>query len=213
MIARYTPLFLAALGLVAAGAVLLPAMAADKPAGGAADAVERATSPLDFKVKNIDGEEVALERYRGQVLLIVNVASRCGMTPQYRQLQELHQKYAEKGLRILGFPSNDFGAQEPGTDAEIKQFCTTKYHVTFDMFSKIHVKGEEQAPLFAYLTDPRKTGEHGGEIKWNFTKFVIGRDGKVVARFGPRMPPDDPVVIAAIEEALAAPAPEKKEEK
>jgi len=158
---------------------------------------------LDHKVTNIDGEEVDLSQYEGKVLLMVNVASKCGLTPQYTQLVELHQKYGERGLRILGFPANNFMGQEPGTDEEIKTFCVKEYNVDFDMFSKISVKGDDIAPLYAELTSKDDNGEFGGKIPWNFTKFLVNKDGKVIARFGPRTKPDAADVVAAIEKELA----------
>ena len=130
-------------------------------------------------------------------------ASKCGMTPQYKQLQELHAKYSEKGLAILGFPANNFGGQEPGTNAEIKEFCTSTYHVGFDMFAKVSVKGDDKCPLYAYLTDKNRNGEFGGDIRWNFQKFLVDRKGRVVARFEPGDEPQGPKVTAAIEKALA----------
>jgi glutathione peroxidase len=160
--------------------------------------------PLDFTVTDIDGNEVALDRYRGKVVMIVNVASKCGLTPQYQALQTLHERYADRGLAILGFPANEFLGQEPGTNAEIKAFCTSNYGVEFDMFAKVVVKGEGQCPLYAYLTSAETNPQFAGEIQWNFTKFLVGRDGAVGARFEPRTKPDDPQVIKAIEAALAA---------
>lgn len=157
-------------------------------------------SLYDFTLPNIDGTETALLSYAGHVLLIVNVASKCGLTPQYAQLEALHQQYKDKGLRILGFPANNFGAQEPGTEAEIKDFCSLTYGVTFDMFSKISVKGEDIHPLYAYLTG--LPAPLGGEIEWNFGKFLVGKDGTVIARFPASTKPDDPTVVAAIEAAL-----------
>jgi len=157
---------------------------------------------LDHQMKDIDGETVDLTSYRGKVLLMVNVASKCGLTPQYTQLVEIHETYGERGFEILGFPANNFMGQEPGTDEEIKEFCVSEYHVGFDMFSKISVKGDDMAPLYRQLTSKDENGEHGGEIPWNFTKFLIGKDGRVVARFGPRTKPDDPAVIEAIEREL-----------
>lgn len=158
---------------------------------------------LDHKVKSIDGKEVNLEDYKGKVLLVVNVASQCGLTPQYTALQELNEKYHEKGLDVLGFPCNQFRKQEPGTDAQIKEFCESKYKVTFDMFSKIDVNGEEADPFYKELTatDTKPTGS--GDISWNFEKFVIGKDGKVAARFAPKTTPNDPEVIKVIEAELA----------
>jgi len=176
-----------------------PVAPASQPASRPAEA---AASPLDFTVLDIEGREVPLARYRGQVVLIVNVASQCGLTPQYEQLQALHERYAERGLRILAFPANNFGGQEPGTNAEIKQFCTDRYRVRFDLFGKISVQGADRHPLYKFLTSPEQNGRFGGDIKWNFTKFLIGRDGRVVAR----IKPDAAEVVAAIEQALATPA-------
>ena len=156
----------------------------------------------DFTMKNIDGKDVPLKRYKGKVLLVTNVASKCGNTPQYEQLEALNKKYRKAGLRVLGFPANNFGAQEPGTEAEIKQFCTMNYKVSFDMFSKISVKGEDTHPLYKYLTGLPKP--LGGDIDWNFAKFVVGKSGEIVARFPAGMKPNDPQVVAAIEKALKA---------
>ncbi|HRQ88723.1 MAG TPA: glutathione peroxidase [Bacteroidia bacterium] len=157
----------------------------------------------EFKVTDIQGKEVDLADYKGKVLLIVNVASKCGATPQYDPLQALHAKYADKGLVVLGFPANNFGGQEPGSDEEIAEFCTTKYSVAFPMFSKVSVKGDDKAPLFGYLTSAANPDKQG-DIGWNFEKFLIGKDGKLVRRFATRTKPDDATVIAAIEEALTA---------
>jgi len=162
-----------------------------------------ADSVYDFKVKDIDGKEVDLSAYKGKVLLIVNVASKCGATPQYKNLQALHQQFADKGLVVLGFPANNYGGQEPGTEADIKQFCSTKYDVSFPMFAKVSVKGEDQAPLFGYLTTAENP-DAKGDIKWNFEKFLVGKDGKLLNRFKTGTKPDDASVVAAIEKALAA---------
>ncbi len=167
----------------------------------AASAAEK--SPLDFKVKSIDGQDVDLSKYKGEVLLIVNVASKCGLTPQYEQLEAVYTKYKGKGFEVLGFPANEFLAQEPGTDAEIKQFCSSKYNVDFPMFSKIVVKGDGIHPLYAYLTSVATEPEDAGAISWNFEKFLINRDGKVVKRFSPRTKPDAPEIVEAIEAELA----------
>lgn len=161
-----------------------------------------ATSPLDFTMKDIDGKEVPLSQYKGKVVMIVNVASKCGFTPQYEQLEAVYKKYKDKGLVILGFPANQFRHQEPGSNDEIKSFCTKNYGVTFDMFSKIVVRGEGIDELYKYLTSKETNKKFGGEIQWNFTKFLVGRDGKVIARFEPRVKPDAPEVIKRIEEAL-----------
>lgn len=158
---------------------------------------------LDFTMKDIDGRDVHLAKYAGKVVLIVNVASECGLTPQYKALQALHDKHAGDGLVILGFPANEFGNQEPGSNQEIKSFCTEKYRVTFPMFSKIVVKGEGICPLYAFLTSPETNPKFPGDIQWNFTKFLIGRDGELVNRFEPRVKPDADEVIRAIEKELA----------
>lgn len=186
-----------------ASVILLSALTAPTVSQSRAEQA-RPTSIYDFTVRDIDGREVKLSRFRGKVLLIVNVASQCGLTPQYKALQEVYEKYRKRGLVVLGFPANEFGNQEPGTNAEIKEFCTTKYRVTFPMFSKIVVKGEGQAPLYRYLTSVATSPEGAGDISWNFTKFLVGRDGKVEARFSPRTPPDHPDLLATIERLLDA---------
>jgi glutathione peroxidase len=160
----------------------------------------RADLPLAGTMKTIDGKDVDLGTYQGKVVLIVNVASRCGATPQYAGLQDLYEKYKDKGFVVLGFPANDFGAQEPGSDEQIKEFCSTKYAVTFPMFSKITVKGPEKAALYKVLTE---TADPSGEVGWNFEKFLIGKDGKIAGRFKTRVSPDDPELVSAIEAALA----------
>ena len=152
----------------------------------------------DFTMDSIDGRPVPLAEYKGKVALVVNVASRCGFTPQYTALEAAYRQYKDRGLVVLGFPANNFMNQEPGTDAEIQEFCKRKYDVTFPVFSKISVLGDDKAPLYKYLTSVV-----GGEIEWNFTKFVIGRDGSIVARFPSKVRPDSPEVTAAIEKALA----------
>ncbi len=154
-----------------------------------------------FTLNSIDGKPAPLADYRGKVVLLVNVASQCGYTPQYSALEAIYEKYKDQGFVILGFPANNFGAQEPGTNEDIKTFCTRKYSVTFPMYSKISVKGADQAPLYAYLTKETGTGIEG-EIQWNFTKFLAGRDGKVVQRFEPAVTPDSKEVTAAIEKQL-----------
>lgn len=181
-----------------------PAKQDAQPGGGAnLTNAEAAKSLHEFTVKDIDGKEVSLKKYQGKVLLVVNVASECGLTPQYEQLQKLHETYGPKGFVVLGFPANNFGGQEPGSEPEIKKFCTDKYRVGFDMFSKVSVKGGDCCPLYKWLTTERgDENKFAGEIKWNFTKFLIDADGKIVARFEPRTKPDDKAVIAAIEKAL-----------
>jgi len=155
-----------------------------------------------FTMKNIDGKDVALSSYNGKVLLLVNVASKCGNTPQYAQLEELYRKYRDKGFVILGFPANNFGEQEPGSDEEIKEFCTTKYDVTFDMFSKISVKGEDQHPLYQYLTSTKTDSAFAGDVRWNFTKYLVNREGTVVGKFDTRVKPMSAEIVAAVEAAL-----------
>jgi glutathione peroxidase len=156
-----------------------------------------------FTLKSIDGPPVSLSTYHGKVLLLVNVASKCGYTPQYAGLEALYKKYKDRGLVIVGIPANNFASQEPGTNAEIKTFCRNKYDVTFPMMSKISVVGADQAPLYAFLTDKSVNPGIGGDIKWNFTKFLFDRNGKPVERFEPAVTPDSPEVTSAIEAALA----------
>jgi len=153
---------------------------------------------LDHTVKRIDGAEEELSSHLGKVVLIVNVASYCGNTPQYRGLQSLYEKYRERGLVILGFPSNDFGAQEPGTDEEIAEFCSSNYGVTFPMYSKVQVKGGGITPLYQELTQTPP----GGEVTWNFQKFFIDREGRLAAMFAPRTQPESVEVTQKIEELL-----------
>jgi glutathione peroxidase len=158
----------------------------------------------NFGLVGIDGKPRPLAFYKGDVMLIVNVASQCGYTPQYAGLESLYEKYKDQGLVVLGFPANNFGEQEPGTNAEIKTFCSRKYNVTFPMYSKISVKEPDQAALYKYLV--KEDPSHSGDIKWNFTKFLVDRDGKVVQRFEPAVKPEDPQVVAAIERLLQAKA-------
>jgi glutathione peroxidase len=155
----------------------------------------------DFTMKRIDGKQQKLSAYKGNVVLVVNVASKCGLTPQYEKLQALYAKYKDKGLRIAAFPANNFGSQEPGTDTEISQFCTLNYKVSFDMFSKISVKGADIHPLYQYLTTLPK---YKGDIAWNFGKFLVDKNGQVIARFEPATDPTAEDVVKAIEAALAA---------
>ena len=161
-----------------------------------------ASSVYDFSLNSIDGQAAPLGAYKGKVLLLVNVASKCGFTPQYTALEALYEKYKDQGLVVIGFPANNFMAQEPGTNEEIKTFCSRKYNVTFPMYSKISVKGDDKAPIYQFLTDKGVNPNTGGEIKWNFTKFLVARDGTVISRFEPAVKPDSPEVIAAIEKAL-----------
>ncbi len=162
----------------------------------------RAASIHDIAVKDINGKDASLKAYKGKVVLIVNVASQCGLTPQYKGLEAIHEKYKEKGFAVLGFPCNQFGGQEPGTNEEIKQFCSSKYNVTFPLFDKIDVNGPKRHPLYIQLAG--KDSPFPGDIKWNFGKFLIGRDGAIIKRFEPRTAPDAPEVLESIEAALAA---------
>ncbi|MEP6705058.1 MAG: glutathione peroxidase [Acidobacteriota bacterium] len=165
-----------------------------------------ASSPsvLSFTMRDIDGKDVKLKKYKGNVLLVVNTASKCGYTPQYDGLEATYEKYHDKGFYVLGFPANNFGGQEPGTEKEIKEFCTSKYKVTFPMFAKISVKGEDQDPLYAFLTSKETNTAFAGDITWNFNKFLIDRKGNVVARFSSKDKPDSEAVTQAIEKYLAA---------
>ncbi len=158
-------------------------------------------TPLKFKVKSINGQEVDLQQYKGKVVMIVNTASRCGFTPQYQQLESLYQKYKDRGFVILGFPANNFMNQEPGSNEEIKKFCDINYKISFPLFEKVSVDGSDICPLYQFLTS-KDNAPFDGSIKWNFTKFLIGKDGKTVARFEPKVKPDDPAVIEAIEKEL-----------
>lgn len=158
----------------------------------------------DFTLNSIDGQPMSLSSFRGKVVLLVNVASKCGFTPQYTALEALYEKYKGRGFVIVGIPANNFGSQEPGTNAEIKTFCESKYHVTFPMMAKVSVKGSDITPLYQFLTDKGANPKTGGEIGWNFTKFLVDADGKVVARFDSKVEPDSPEVSSAIEKALAS---------
>lgn len=155
-------------------------------------------SIYDFTLDTIDGTAKPLSDFRGKVLLLVNVASECGYTPQYQGLQKLHTTYEARGFSVVGFPSNDFGGQEPGSNKDIKEFCSTKFHVTFPMFAKIPVKGPAKSPLYAMLVQTPPAGE----VKWNFNKFLVGKDGKVIARFDSDVTPESPALASAIEKAL-----------
>ena len=156
-----------------------------------------ASSVHEFTLNSIDGKPVSLADFKGKVVLIVNVASRCGFTPQYTGLEALYEKYKDQGFVIVGVPANNFGAQEPGTNEEIKTFCTRKYNVSFPMMSKVSVKGDDITPLYKYLTETK-----GGDVKWNFTKFLVGKDGQIAERFESAVKPDAPELTAAVETAL-----------
>jgi glutathione peroxidase len=160
-------------------------------------------SIYDFTMNSIDGQPVSLSSYNGKVVLLVNVASKCGFTPQYAGLEALYEKYKDRGFVIVGVPANNFAQQEPGTNEEIKTFCSRKYNVTFPMMSKVSVLGEDKTPLYVFLTDKSANPNIGGDIKWNFTKFLFDRKGRPVARFEPNVTPDSPEVTAAVEAALA----------
>jgi glutathione peroxidase len=155
----------------------------------------------EIPFKTITGESTSLAAYKGKVVLVVNTASKCGLTRQYEALEKIHQRFAAKGFTVVAFPCNDFGGQEPGTAEEIQEFCSNRFKVSFPLMEKIHVKGAEQHPLYTALTG--KEGTFPGDVKWNFGKFLIGKDGKPIARFEPKQTPDSPEVIAAIEKALA----------
>ncbi len=172
--------------------------------GSGSEAKAEVPEALDFTVMSLDGQQVELKDYLGQVVMIINVASECGLTPQYAQLQALHEKYSDQGLAVLGFPCNQFGGQEPGSAAEIRTFCSKNYGVEFDMFSKIDVNGDGAAGLYKFLKLLETSPEGPGEISWNFEKFLLSRVGRVVARFAPRTRPDDAAVVEAIERELAA---------
>ena len=186
-------------GLVVGMVLLVPVLvgAEDKKKGD-----KKVAPALNFKMKGIDGKEVDLSKFQGKVVLIVNVASKCGNTPQYKGLQELYEKYGKDGFVILGVPANNFGKLEPGTNDEIAQFCSSKYHVTFPMLAKVSVKGEDKCPLYKYLTSKESDPKFGGEIPWNFEKFLIGRNGAVVQRFNHRVKPESEQVVKAIEAEL-----------
>jgi glutathione peroxidase len=166
------------------------------------NAAPKAKSVLDFTVKNIDGKDVKLKTYKGNVLLIVNTASKCGYTPQYEGLQTIYDEYKSQGFAVLGFPANNFGGQEPGTASEIKEFCETKYKVKFPMFAKVSVKGTDQDELFRFLTSKETNPNFAGDISWNFNKFLVDRKGKVVARFSSKETPQSDAVKQAIEKYL-----------
>ena len=179
------------------------ALGSDAAPTNAAYPAVKVAPALNYVLKDIQGKPVNLARYQGSVILMVNVASKCGNTPQYASLEKLYEKYKDKGLVVLGFPANDFGAQEPGTEKEILEFCSATYKVQFPMFSKIIVKGEGQAPLYKFLTDKTTNPSFGGPIDWNFAKFLVNRKGEVIGRYKAGMDPMTPAVIATIEKELA----------
>lgn len=185
------------LGVLGASLAITPLLSAEEKKGD-----KKVPAVLNFKMKGLDGKDVDLSRYRGKVVLIVNVASECGLTPQYKGLQTLHDKYAGQGLVVLGVPANEFGGQEPGSNSDIAKFCSKNYSVKFDMLAKVVVKGEGQVPLYKYLTSKETNPKFGGDLTWNFTKFLIDRNGVIVARFDPDVEPDADNVTKAIEAAL-----------
>jgi len=181
---------------IVAGVTL--AQAADKNTEG-----KKVAPALNFTLKGLDGKDVDLSKYQGKVVLVVNVASECGLTPQYKGLETLNKQFSGDGLAVLGFPANEFGKQEPGTDEQIEKFCKTKYGVGFDMFSKVVVKGPGQVDFYKFLTSKETNPKFAGDISWNFEKFLIGRNGEVVARFAPRVEPTSEEVTSAIKAELA----------
>ena len=194
MIDRFVPLLVASFSLACFAASV-----------GQADEPSKPAPALNFQVQDIDGKPVDLAKaYQGKVLLVVNTASKCGYTPQYQGLESLYGSYKAKGLEVLAFPANEFGKQEPGSNGEIKSFCSSNYNVTFPLFSKIVVKGPGIHPFYEYLTSPKTDPKFAGDIKWNFNKFLIDRKGEVIARFDSSDAPESAKVTKAIEEALAA---------
>jgi glutathione peroxidase len=169
---------------------------------GAGEKGKKVAPVLQFQVADINGKKVDLSKYQGKVILVVNVASECGYTPQYKGLQALYAKHAKDGLVILGFPSNDFGGQEPGTEAKIKEFCSKNYDVKFDLFSKVKTSGNDAAPLYKFLTSKETNPDHAGPVRWNFEKFLIGRDGTVVARFASDVDPESRNLLDLLEKEL-----------
>ncbi|AGA28952.1 glutathione peroxidase [Singulisphaera acidiphila] len=192
MFDRTMPLMLVALSMLS----VTWSVSADEPA-------KKPTSVLSFQVNDIDGKPVDLSKYKGEVLLIVNTASQCGFTPQYEGLQAVYEKYKAQGFEVLAFPANEFGRQEPGSNAEIKTFCSSKFNVKFPIFSKIVVSGEGIHPVYQFLTEPETNPKFAGPISWNFAKFLVNRKGEVIARFLPKDAPESAKVIGEIEKALA----------
>ena len=164
--------------------------------------VSEIKSVYDISVKNIDGKEVKLSAYKGKALIIVNTASECGFTPQYKGLEKIYEMYKDQGLVILGFPSNDFGGQEPGTEKEIKKFCELQYHIKFPMFAKLVVKGDNKSPLYKFLQETQPNVELRKEVQWNFNKFLVNRSGEVIQYFDSKIAPESPEMEAAIQQAL-----------
>jgi glutathione peroxidase len=184
-----------------AGLIVLACGLSLAPAADQGDS--KVSGVLNFTMKTLDGKDVDLAKYQGKVVLLVNVASKCGYTPQYKELEAVYEKYGKEGLVVIGVPANEFKQQEPGTNEQIAEFCRSTYNVQFPMLAKAVVKGEGQCPLYKYLTDETTDPKFAGPIKWNFTKFLVGRDGQVVARFEPKVKPDSDEVLKAIETELA----------
>jgi glutathione peroxidase len=187
-----------ALAILTTAAVAAFGVAADKKED------KKVAGPLDYKLTDIDGKEHDLSQYKGKVVLLVNVASKCGYTPQYAGLQKLYETHGKDGLVVIGVPANEFGKQEPGTEAEIKEFCTTKYKVSFPMMGKVVVKGDGITPLYKHLTDKETNPKYAGDIKWNFEKFLISKKGEVVGRFDSKVKPDSDEMTTAIKAELDA---------
>ena len=186
-------------GLLAAALLVVPSVV--RAEGKKED--KKVPAVLNFKMKSIDGKDVELSKYQGKVVMFVNVATFCGNTPQYKQLQDLHDKYAKDGLVIVGVPSNDFGKQEPGTNQQIAEFCKKNYGVEFDMLAKVTVDGEGQCPLYKFLTSKETNPKSAGRVRWNFEKFLIGRNGEILARFASDVEPDSDEFQRALRDALA----------
>ena len=183
--------------------ILTMVLVASMASSSSAQAEGKVPAALNFKMKSLDGKKVALSEYAGNVVLMVNVASACGLTPQYEQLQSLHEKYAERGLTVMAFPCNQFGQQEPGDATEIREFCSDEYGVTFSIFEKVEVNGEGACALYKHLTGLKTKPKGAGKVSWNFEKFLVNRNGDVIARFEPGTKPDAPEVLQQIEAALA----------
>lgn len=197
---RYALLAVATLALVAASVFIVRGRPTS--VGEASTKEKEVKSIYDFALKDINGKEVKLDQYRGKVALIVNTASKCGYTPQYEGLQKIYDQHKDQGFIVLGFPANNFKGQEPGTDEEIKEFCSLRYNVTFPMFAKISVGGEDKHPLYKYLTEKETNPQFAGEIKWNFNKFLVDKNGRIIARFDSGDKPESDKVVQAIEQAL-----------
>jgi len=188
--------------VAAIGAFFISVYAFNGNESSASNVEPKENSIYEFTVTNIVGEEVNLDKYKDKVLMFVNTASECGYTPQYKGLQAIYDKYKDQGFVVLGFPANNFGGQEPGTEKEIKEFCTLKYKVTFPMFAKISVKGDDQHPLYNFLTNEKTNPKFSGDVTWNFNKFLTNQKGEIIARFSSKEVPESKEVTGAIEKAL-----------